>query len=105
MNYDKTTLLQGNKMKQKAEEQPTTFAEYNGSAEAIPDESGLQANNETRMAGQKGLFALQLMNDPQLAANTTEWMSLYGQSVPGMQFNQAKMAMGLMPGPIAPPAE
>ena len=105
MNYDKQTLREGYKMKQKAEERPTTFAEYNGADAAAPDTADLQSSNDTRKAGQKGLFALELMTNPEAGKNVAEWNSMFAQSVPGFQFNQAKMQMGIMPGPPAPPPE
>ena len=46
------------------------------------------------MAGQQGARAMALMTDPQAQADTASWMKLFGQSVQGMQFNQAKMMQG-----------
>ena len=92
IQYDPQTLREGNRLRMQASERPSTFAEYNGAVDVIPP-GGLAATNQTRMAGQMGARALQLMTDPAAAKQTNEWMNLFGQSVPGYQFNEAKMMM------------
>ena len=92
IQYDPQTLIEGNRLRQQASERPSTFAEYNGAVDVIPS-GGLQLRNQTRFAGQRGVRAIELMNNPQAAMQTQEWMNMFGQSVPGFQFNQAKMMM------------
>ena len=89
ISYDKSSILQGNKIRQENEEQPVTFAEYNGASEALP--SGSLDSQNQRMAGPVGARAMQLMNDPQARAATERWEGLFGQSNQGGEFNQEKM--------------
>ena len=90
VQYDRQTLIEGNRLRAQASERPTTFAEYNGAVDAVPSAGGMQLNNQTRFAGQVGARALELMN-PAAAQQTEQWMGMFSQSVPGYQFNEAKM--------------
>ena len=89
IQYDRQTLIEGNRLRAQASERPSTFAEYNGAVDVIPA-GGMQLNNQSRFAGQVGARALELMN-PVAAQQTENWMGMFGQSVPGMQFNEAKI--------------
>ena len=89
IQYDRQTLIEGNRLRAQASERPSTFAEYNGAVDVIPS-GGLQLNNQSRFAGQVGARALELMN-PAAAQQTENWMGMFSQSVPGMEFNQAKI--------------
>ena len=80
LSYDKSSVLQGNKLRQENEEQPVTFAGYNGATEGLPSAS-LDTKNQ-RMAGPVGARAMQLMTDPQARAATERWEGLFGQSNP-----------------------
>ena len=84
VRYDRQTLIEGNKLRAQAAERPATFAEYNGAVNVQPADT-------TRMAGSGGVRAMELMTNPQAMKQTEAWMSQFGQSVPGYEFNQAKM--------------
>ena len=45
------------------------------------------------MAGEMGARALELMNNPNEQARVNGWMSRFGLTNQGMQWNQAKMMM------------
>ncbi len=98
-NFNPEQIRHGNKLRQQAMESPATFATYNGEVNVAPDEN-LTKSSSVRKAGMLGQRALDLMNDPVAAKTTANWMSLFGQSVPGAQFNQAamQMAQGMPPG-------
>ena len=100
IQYDRQTLIEGNRLRAQASERPSTFAEYNGAVDVIPS-GGMQLNNQSRFAGQVGARALELMANPVAAQQTQNWMNMFGQSVPGMQFNQAKImqAQAAQPAP------
>ena len=88
--YNPSTLIEGNRKRVQASEQPSTFARYNDEVDVLPS-GNLQTENQTRMAGQVGARALELMSNPQEAANVDNWMNQFGQSNEGAAFNQAKM--------------
>lgn len=89
-DWNKTAIMQGNRSKREHEENPTTFAMYDGEVDASSNEN-LAAQNSLRKAGPGGVFALNLMANPVAAARTEKWMNEFGQSVPGMEFNSAKL--------------
>ena len=82
MNYERETILEGNKIQKRLQETPSTF--HAASSLDRPD-------TRTRMAGEKGARALELMSNPQAQQEANSWMKLFGMSNQGMQFNQAKM--------------
>lgn len=47
------------------------------------------------MAGPGGAFALQMMNDPELAESVQKWDQQFIQSNPGRDFFQSKIEMGV----------
>ena len=100
ISYDRQTLMEGNRLKAQAEEQPTTFAEYNGAVEPQPT-SSLDLTSQTRMAGQKGARALELIQDPNAALEVNQWMNLFGQSNQGQEFNAAKMQQAMQADQLA----
>lgn len=89
--YSKNSLIQGERYRREKQENPSTFATYNGEANPIDSDSLQQSNS--RKAGQMAPRALELMQDPQAAQVTNEWMEMFGQSNQGAQFNQAKQSM------------
>lgn len=89
MNYSSQDLQQGLKLKRQSEETPTTFGTNEGAVERT-ESAGF---GKSRMAGETGARIVQLMNDPVEAQRTMNWMSQFGLSNEGMQFNQAKMMM------------
>ena len=104
MNYSRENLLQGLKNKQKGEETPSTFATEGGATKV--NETSRLDSSAARMAGQEGLRAMALMNNPDEQLRTQGWMAKFGMSNQGFEFNQAKMNQGAMAPPMgmAPPA-
>ena len=100
ISYDRQTLMEGNRQKEQAKERPTTFAEYNGAVEPQPT-GNLALSNQSRMAGQKGARALELMQNPNAAMAVNEWMNLFGQSNQGQEFNAAKMQQAMQADELA----
>ena len=100
INYDKQVLVEGNRRRAQASERPATFARYNDEVDVIPS-GNLQMNNQTRLAGQKGARALELMSNPVAAQNVNEWMNMFGQSNEGAMFNQAKMQQAMAQSTLA----
>ena len=90
LTYDRSTILNGNRLRRQAEERPPTFAEYNGATDAVPT-SNLDVKYTNRMAGPEGLRAIELMSNPDAIQATNDWMDMFSQSNPGMEFNEAKM--------------
>ena len=90
LTYDRSTILNGNRIRQQAEERPPTFAEYKGATDAVPA-SNLDVKYTNRMAGPEGLRAIELMSNPEAMQATQDWMGMFGQSNQGMEFNQAQM--------------
>ena len=91
LSYDRSAILNGNELRRQAEERPPTFAEYNGATDAVPATS-LDITSNNRKAGPMGMRALELMNNPEAIAATDRWMSLFGQSNQGVEFNAARQA-------------
>ena len=90
LTYDRSTILNGNRLRRQAEERPPTFAEYNGATDAVPA-AQLDVKYTNRMAGPGGLRAMELMSNPEAMQATQDWMGMFGQSNQGMEFNQAQM--------------
>ena len=89
--YSKNSLIQGERYRREMEENPATFALYNGEVNPLePDD--LQQRSSPRKAGQMGQRALDLMYDPEAAQRTDDWMNAFGQSNEGAEFNRAKQA-------------
>ena len=89
MNYSYQDLSQGTKLKKQSEENPSTFGTNEGSSTRNESPSF----GTSRMAGDVGARALQLMGDPNEMQRTQNWMKTFGMSNEGMQFNQARMMM------------
>ena len=72
-----------------------------GIVDILPTNDKGDEADTTRMAGSGGVRAIELMTDPQAMKQTEAWMSQFGQSVPGYEFNQAKMieAQAAQPAP------
>jgi len=85
MKYSPQDIQQGNMLRQKAQSEPANFGTMDGAMD--PE------NRKQRMAGQVGERVVSLMNDPNEAARTQQWMGRFGMSNEGFQFNQAKMMM------------
>jgi hypothetical protein len=89
MNYSPQDLQQGSRLKKQSEETPSSFGTVDGATERS-ESAGF---GKSRMAGETGARIIQLMNDPVEAQRTMNWMSQFGLSNEGFQFNQAKMMM------------
>ena len=87
MNYSPEDLRNGQQVKGQANETPSSF----GSMEGVPQTSDPKSFGTIRKAGDVAARILQLMNDPVEAERTQNWMSMFGMSNEGMQFNQAKI--------------
>ena len=87
--YSKNSLIQGERYRREMEENPATFALYNGEVNPLePDD--LQQRSSSRKAGQIGQRALELMYDPEAAETTDMWMDAFGQSNEGAEFNRSR---------------
>jgi hypothetical protein len=91
MNFSKEAIQQGRANQAASAETPETFSTIDGAASAQGGTNLSKSNN--RMAGEVGAYALQMMNDPQEKARVDGWMSRFGMSNQGMEWNQAKMMM------------
>lgn len=94
-SFNRETVVQGRLNQAAANETPNSFATINGGAKV--NETSVLATPDTRMAGQEGARAMQLMTDPVEAQRTANWMSAFGLSNQGMQWNEAKMIMNTPP--------
>ena len=88
LSYDKSSILQGNKLRRENEERPVTFAEVGGASDAQPSAS-LDVKNQ-RMAGPIGARALELMNNPEARAATDNWYNRWSETNEGALFNEEK---------------
>ena len=95
MAFNPQQIQQGNYSKKQAEETPTSFATESGSTFAQPS-GALDKKNELRMAGPGGAFAMKMIQEPEFAERVAGWNQQFAQSNQGMQFNQAKMQMGMV---------
>ena len=89
INYSQTGVAQGRMNQAKAQDSPNTFGMESG-AEQVTQMSKLDKPKQ-RMAGQMGNRIMEYMNDPAEQSRTDSWMSMFGLSNQGMQFNQAKI--------------
>ena len=89
MKYSAEDIKQGLSLKRQAQETPSNFGLLDGSVERPADEGF----GKSRMAGPVGNRAMQMMNDPNEKARTDNWMSAFGLSNQGSEFNQARMMM------------
>ena len=97
MQYSTPELSEGRINKQKAEETPNTFATQDGVSK-LERSAPLDKTSVSRMAGNAGARAMQMMTDPIEQQRVTDWMARFGMTNQGMEWNQAKM-MGGMPPP------
>lgn len=85
MKFNKQAILEGNRIQKEKQETPATFA----AARTLD-----QPHNRTRMAGERGARAIELMEDPQAAALADEWMNLFNMSPQGAQFVGGSIGTG-----------
>ena len=86
--YSKNSLIQGERYRREKQENPATFATYNGEVNPIEPDNLQSANS--RKAGQRGQRAIELMENPEAMALTDEWMNQFGDSNQGADFNRSK---------------
>lgn len=89
MNWDPNQIRAGLQHKKESEETAVSFA-AEGGGPGGPFQSS-DKTNKLRMAGPGGAFAQQLMRDPELAGRVANWDNQFKQSVPGLEFNKAKI--------------
>ena len=91
MNFDKESIKQGRANQAASVETPETFATIDGATQ--PREGVELSKGHSRMAGEMGARALELMNNPAEQSRVDGWMARFGMSNQGMQWNQAKMGI------------
>ena len=85
-------LVQGRRNQAKNKETPTSFGTQDGASE-VRGTARLDSMG-SRMAGEQGQRAMEMMTNPDEANRTSMWMQAFGMTNEGFQFNQAKMNMG-----------
>ena len=96
MNYDRADIMNGVANQRQAQETPNSFATEQGVVK--PEQNNRLDVSSERMAGQEGARFVRMMLDPAERARTQRWMSAFGMSNQGFEFNQAKMMlMGTSP--------
>jgi hypothetical protein len=78
MKYSPNDIFQGTTVQQKAAETPTTFATQEGQAQVLPT----KGFGKSRMAGEVGARAIQLMSDPMEQQRTAQWMQQFQMATP-----------------------
>ena len=91
MEFSKESLQQGQANRDASVETPETFATIEGTSQ--PRGGTELSKGNSRMAGEMGARALELMNNPNEQARVQNWMSRFGMTNQGMQWNQAKMGI------------
>ena len=91
LTYDRQAILNGNQLRRQAEEQPPTFAEYNGAVDTIPGQS-LQLSSSNKKSAPVGKFAMDLMRNPELAQAVDNWNGLFQGSNQGAEFFATQQA-------------
>ena len=85
MQFSKEAIQQGRANQDASAETPETFATLDGATQAR-DSLELSKGN-SRMAGEEGARALELMNNPNEQARVQNWMARFSSKPTGMQFN------------------
>ena len=91
MKFSKEAIQQGRANQDASAETPETFATIDGATQ--PREGTELSKGNSRMAGEMGARALELMNNPNEQARVEGWMTKFGLTNQGMQWNQAKMGI------------
>ena len=91
MEFSKESIQQGQANQSASVETPETFATIEGAAQ--PRQGTELSKKNSRMAGEMGARALELMNNPAEANRVQGWMARFGMTNQGMQWNQAKMGI------------
>ena len=91
MKFSKEAIQQGRANQDASAETPETFATIDGATQ--PREGVELSKGNSRMAGEMGARALELMNNPNEQNRVQGWMMKFGLTNQGMQWNQAKMGL------------
>ena len=91
MEFSKESIQQGQANQSASVETPETFATIEGASQ--PRGGTELSKSNSRMAGQMGARALELMNNPNEQVRVQNWMQQFGMTNQGMQWNQAKMGI------------
>jgi hypothetical protein len=91
MRFTKEAIQQGRANQDASSETPETFSRLDGAAQ--PREHTELSKSNSRMAGEIGARALELMNNPQEQSRVVGWMNAFGLSNQGAMWNQAKMGV------------
>tara|TARA_Y100000289_G_C3918725_1_gene149012 strand:+ start:600 stop:884 length:285 start_codon:yes stop_codon:yes gene_type:complete len=91
MEFSKESIQQGRANQDASVETPETFATIEGASQ--PREGTELSKGNSRMAGEMGARALELMNNPNEQVRVQNWMSRFGMTNQGMEWNQAKMGI------------
>lgn len=91
MEFSKESIQQGRANQDASVETPETFATIEGASQ--PRGGTELSKGNSRMAGEMGARALELMNNPNEQIRVQNWMSRFGMTNQGMQWNQAKMGI------------
>ena len=93
MKFASQDILNGQRNEEKQKENPNSFGELNGSAVVNPDG---QMKSKSRMAGQQGQRAMEMMNNPEEQQRTASWMKMFSSTSYAMQnWDAAKMGVPL----------
>jgi len=84
-SFNKSDIFQGEQIKRQAREQSSTFGTESNSP-VIQNDVPLDRAN-SRKAGQRGEFALQLMDDPDARSANDEWMDKLFSGPGAMQWD------------------
>lgn len=87
MSFDPKMVRLGNEVKKQAKETPMLLATEGGASFSEPSKQ-LDIGDKQRMAGPGGAFAMELMNNPDLANRVAQFEQGY------QQFQLKKMQMG-----------
>ena len=91
MEFSKESIQQGQANRNASVETPETFATIEGASQ--PRGGTELSKKNSRMAGEMGARALELMNNPRDRVRVDNWMARFGMTNQGMQWNQAKMGI------------
>ena len=92
LKFDSQTIARGMTSRKKAEETPGVFTNIGG---ASAGQGSAPLDKGTRMAGEGGNRALELMNNQEEAVRTDEWMTRFAKSNQGVEWNKAQTSGGL----------
>jgi hypothetical protein len=85
MQFSKEAIQQGRANQDASSETPETFARLDGAT--IPREGRELSKSNSRMAGEMGARALELMNNPFEQKRVEGWMARFSSKPTGMEFN------------------